>query len=302
MLLGVGLLTACQRPNHHLIHPVVVPPQVSTWSEDVVHQPLRMHLEWAMPMAPGPFPAVLVHPDGGSTAVHMRGVIWDLACRGYLALAVDYRRFERGKYHRTLFPWRQETEVTLALDILRQHPRVDPQRLAAIGFSQGGIFSLLMAARAADIKAVVAYYPVSDFARWLNSQNTNPLRWLMFRFIRGYFRRQSGARSTAEFATRLRQASALYQAEHIQAPVLLIHGAQDGAAPVEESIRLAERLRTLDRTVKLLVIEDGHHVFNFKHPAQARRAWQATVEWLGRYVEVPTPLAPVNPCTVKDRP
>jgi dipeptidyl aminopeptidase/acylaminoacyl peptidase len=141
-----------------------------------------------------------------------------------------------------------------------------------------------MAARVADIKAVVAYYPVSDFVQWLHPRSANPLHRLVFRFIRGYFRRQSGARSAAEFEARLHQASVLYQAERIQAPVLLIHGAHDGAAPVEESIRLAERLRILGRPVELLIIEEGRHVFNFKHPAQAKWAWQATVEWLESYV------------------
>ena len=59
--------------------------------------PLRMHLEWAYPIGTGPFPAVLVHPDGGSTAHKMRGVIWDLACHGYLAMAADYQRLAAGE-------------------------------------------------------------------------------------------------------------------------------------------------------------------------------------------------------------
>ena len=70
----------------------------------------------------------------------MRGVVWDLACHGYLAVAADYRRLLQGKYRRTLFPWREEAESTVALE-LQAHPLVDPNRLAALGFSQGGIFS-----------------------------------------------------------------------------------------------------------------------------------------------------------------
>ena len=283
-MICMQFLLACQLPNHHLIHPREVPTQIQTWVEDVVQGPLAIHLEWARPAGSGPFPAVLVHPDGGSTAVQMRGVIWDLASHGYLVVAADYRRLLRGKYRRTLFPWRATAEVTAALELLRSHPLADPQRLAALGFSQGGVFSLLLAARVPEIKAVVAYYPVTDFAQWFAYHRPNPLQRLAFRVIRWHFRRQSEARNEAEFQAMLRQASPLSQAEDIVAPVLLIHGERDGAAPVEESQRLAAYLATLGREVELLVIEGGLHVFNFKQPEQATRAWQATLQWLARHL------------------
>jgi dipeptidyl aminopeptidase/acylaminoacyl peptidase len=275
-----GLLLSCQLPDHALIHPTTVPPQVSTWSEEVKKGLLSIHLEWAQPAGSGPFPAVLVHPDGGSTATKMRGVIWDLAQHGYLAVAVDYRRLQQGTYRRTLFPWRDQTEVTTALGLLRAHPLVDTGRLAALGFSQGGVFSLLIAAHSADIRAVIAYYPVTDFAQWFAYRRSNPLQRLAFRVIRWHFRQQSEAHNAAEFDVILRQASPLHQAERILAPVLLIHGSRDGIAPVEESRRLAARLAALGREVELLVLEGGLHVFNFKQPEQATRAWQATLRWL----------------------
>jgi dienelactone hydrolase len=284
LLACVGFPLSCQPPNHHLIHPKDVPPQVQTWVEEVERGPLLIHLEWARPAGPGPFPAVLVHPDGGSTALKMRGVVWDLACHGYLAVAADYRRLLQGKYRRTLFPWREEAESTVALELLQAHPLVDPNRLAALGFSQGGIFSLLIAARAPEIKAVVAYYPVTDFVQWFAYSRPNPLQRLAFRVIRWHFRRQSGAHNEAEFQAILQQASPLYQAERILAPVLLLHGDRDGAAPVEESRRLAERLAALRRQVELLVIDGGLHVFNFKQPEQATRAWHASLQWLARHL------------------
>lgn len=285
-LAWLELLVSCRPPNHHLIHPAEVPLQVQTWAEDVVHGPLSIHLEWAQPHGRGPFPAVLVHPDGGGTALQMRGVIWDLAQRGYVAVAADYRRLRHGTYRRTLFPWRDEAEMTRALNLLKAHPDVDTTRLAAIGFSQGGIFSLLIAARAPEIKAVVAYYPVTDFAQWFASPRPNPLQRFVFAMIRRHFRRQSGARSEEEFQAILRKASPLHHVEHIHAPVLLIHGDRDGAAPVAESERLATCLAALGREVELLVIENGRHVFNFKHPEQATQAWRATVQWLAHYLEL----------------
>jgi len=227
---------------------------------------------------------VLVHPDGGATAADMRGVIWDLASRGYLAVAADYRRRREGTYRRTLLPWCDDADVTQVLEVLRAQPLVDPHRLAALGFSQGGIFSLLIAAHAPDVKAVVAYYPVTDLPQWLAAPRANLMKRFVFHMIREYFRREAESCTTEPWQTVLQQASPLYQAERIQAPVLLVHGEQDDAAPVDESKRLAARLAALGRDVDLVVIEDGRHVFNFKHPAQAQYAWQVALQWLARHL------------------
>jgi dipeptidyl aminopeptidase/acylaminoacyl peptidase len=279
-----GHSVSCQLPDRALIYPREVPPQVQTWTEDIDKGPLRLHLVWAKPVGAGPFPTVLVHPDGGATASDMRWVTWDLASRGYLAVAADYRRRRDDVYRRTLFPWCAETDITTALEVLRARPWVDPQRLAALGFSQGGIFSLLIAAQTPDVKAVVAYYPVTDFPQWLASGRANLLERLVFHMIREYFRRDAEACEGETLQTVLQKTSPLYQAERIQAPVLLIHGDQDGTAPVQESRRLAARLTALGRDVALVVVAGGHHVFNFKHPAQAQYAWQATLQWLARHL------------------
>src|SRR5262249_29316480 len=225
-------------------------------------------------------------PDGGARAADMRGVLWDLANQGYLAVAADYRRLHDGTYQRTLFPWCEEAEVTTVLELLRVQPWVDGQRLAALGFSQGGIFSLLLAAQRPAIKSVVAYYRVAYFLSWWAAPRAPLPKRLVFHFIREYFRHDAERCPGVTFQTILANASALYQAERIQVPVLLIHGDQDGAAPVEESRRLAARLAALGRDVELVVIADGSHVFNFKQPTQAQEAWQVTLQWLARHLTV----------------
>ncbi len=290
-----GALLSCQLPDRYLIYPRERPVHVQSWVEDVDRGPLRLHLVWAKPVGTGPWPTVLVHPDGSATATDMRGVLWDLASQGYLAVAVDYRRLYDGTYQRTLFPWCEEAEMTTVLEVLQAQPWVDGQRLAALGFSQGGIFSLLLAAQSPAIKAVVAYYPVTDFSRWLAAPGAPLLQRLVFHFIREYFRHDAEHCPAATFQTLLANASALYQAERIQVPVLLIHGDQDGAAPVEESGRLAARLAALGRDVQLVVITGGHHVFNFKHPAQAQEAWQVTLQWLAHHLVVGNDGSPPLP-------
>jgi dipeptidyl aminopeptidase/acylaminoacyl peptidase len=283
LLIGlIILLAACQPLNHFLIYPRQVPTPVITWSEEVSRGSLLLHLEWARPLGEGPFPAVLVHPEAGKTARDMLGIVWDLAQHGYVAAAVDYRRMIRGEYRQTMFAWREEGDVAVVFDVVRAQDRVDQERIGVLGFSQGGVFSLLIAAHAgAGIKTVVAYYPITDFVFWLDSANyTSAWQQLVVRQIRAYFRQQSEAATEAEFTAMLRRASPSAQAEAITAPVLLIHGESDTTAPIGESRRLYARLQMLGRKVELLAIPGAGHVFNFKNREQAAAAWEATLRWL----------------------
>ena len=283
--LAVLLVTLGGCANHYLVHPHRPAPQIVTWADDFQRGPLLIHVEGARPPGAGPFPTGLVHAEGGKAAVHLRGVIWDLAARGYLALAADYRRWIDGDFRASLFTWRSADDVTAILDVARAYPEIDQDRIGALGFSQGGVYSLLIAAHAPErIKAVVSYYPVTDFPRWFALDGASPLRRFAFLFVRRYFRGQSGASSDADFDRMIGEASPYRVADRIRAPVLLVHGASDTTAPVDQSQRMAERLAADGKIVKLLVVPGGKHIFNFRDRAQAAVAWDATLEWLDRYL------------------
>ena len=171
--------------------------------------------------------------------------------------------------------------------MVRAQPRVGGGRIAALGFSQGGIYSLLMSAHSPEIKAVMAYYPVTNFRMWFDTERDSPGFRVAFRLIEWHFRRESGATSEAEFEEMLRRASPMTYVESIRAPVLLIHGADDTSAPVEESRRLERALRDRGRNVELIVVPGAGHAFNFRQPEEARRAWDATLDWLRKYLSPP---------------
>lgn len=282
LLAVVIVLPGCL--NHFRIHPRRPPDEVVTWNGQAPRGQLLLRLEWAQPAGEGPFPAVLVHPEAGHPARQMRGILHSLAAAGYLALAVDYRRARQGVYRSTLVTWKDPSDVTAAYEILRAHPRVDPERIGLMGYSQGGVYSLLIASEVEAVRAVVAYYPVTDFAWWLEDpERTGPERFV-FKLIRKYFRRASGAASDEEFAAFLDRASPLPKAETITAPVLLIHGDRDTSAGVSQSERLLARLRELDREAELLVVADAGHVFNFRDRDLARMAWDKALDWLDRHL------------------
>jgi len=292
-LLGIGviLLVGCARTNHYLIHPREAAPEVVVWSADFARDELKVHLEGARPPGAGPFPTVLVLPEEERTATDMHGVIWDLAARGYIAIAADYYRRIEGEYRRNMFAWRSTGDLTLLIDATRAYPEADQNRIGALGFSEGAVVSLLMAAHDPDrIKAVVAYYPITDFPHWYAGKRSGLSSRVIFALGRWQMRDESGAASDDDFQTMLRLASPLDMAEYIRAPVLFVHGAQDTLLPPEESERMAERLKASGNTTEVLLVPGGGRLFNFRQPQQATDAWQATLAWLDRYLQ-PTPRA-----------
>ena len=286
LLASLPLLAGCV--DHYLGMPRTPSAGIAHAVETMEHGALRVRLEWARPRPGGRAAAVIVHPEAGHEAREMRGVLFDLAARGWVAVAADYRRADR---RGTLFAWRERSDPLAVWERVARDPGIDPSRIALLGFSQGGVYSLVIAAESGRAAAVVAYYPVTDFAAWLDQPRRSAgARWV-FRRIRGHFYRQSGARSEQEFATLLARASPLRHAERIRAPVLLVHGTRDRSASIVESRRLAARLRELGRPVELLEVEGAGHVFNFRDPAQATAAWAATLAFLERHLAPAAPRA-----------
>ena len=272
---------SCQPVNHFILHPRTPPETIITWNEEVRRGDLLVKLEWARPAGNGPFPSILIHHEFGRTADDMRGVAYDLAKAGYLAAAVGYRRLVNGRPETTPLPWRRPEDETAAYEVFRANPEVDRGRIGLLGFSMGGFQSLWIAARVGDgVRSVVAYYPVTDFGRWLDMTRGGS-EWDVFirRQIRGYFKRAAGVESDRVFDDYISNYSVVKHAAAITAPVLLIHGQKDPTVSIDQSRLLAVRLTALGRRAELLEIPHAVHVFNFKDASQAAEAWQATIDW-----------------------
>ena len=148
-------LVGCQIfPDHYIIYSQDIPNDIIVWNEDRIRANLLIHLEWAQPQGKGPFPTILVHPEGGKLAHDMQGIITDLAKRGYLAVAADYKRWLEGKFQRNTFAWRENKDALAAVNIIEENPQVDKQRIATLGFSQGDMYSLIIAAKVPSIKTI----------------------------------------------------------------------------------------------------------------------------------------------------
>ncbi len=149
----------------------------------------------------------------------------------------------------------QPDDVAEAVRWLAALPGVDAARVALVGFSQGGQVSLLTGTRGVSLRAIVAYYPVTDVARWKTTTTTPTSPTTS---------RRCASRAARHRARRSQNAAA------IAPPVLLVHGDLDTQVPTEQSLLLHDSLAALGKRTSLLLVPGAQHGFNAEQEAVAR--------------------------------
>ncbi len=117
---------------------------------------------------PGKRPGVLVVHEWLGPNPYSRKRAEMLAELGYVAFALDmYGQGVRGASPadgpKLSAPYKKDRALMRAraaagLDVLRKHPRVDPSKLAAIGYCFGGTTALELARSGADLAGVVSFH------------------------------------------------------------------------------------------------------------------------------------------------
>jgi dienelactone hydrolase len=275
----------CRPNDYYLIHPLS--PQPGIIRESLIYDRGQLRVHWVAYSAlqEGPLPAVLVHPDAGGLSGDMEGTCLDLALQGYFAAAVHYQRLENLEKENPLFSWKSPEDVTAAIRHLQGHPRVNAGRIGLLGYSKGGMLSLLIASQDPSVKAVVAYYPLADFEEWLDLERHSFPRTLLIRGIRRYMMKELQVSTWEEALPMLQVASPIHQVEHIMAPVLLLHGESDSTAPLQQVQRLQQKARSLGKNWELLLVPNAGHVFNFRDEEQGKAAWGKTMDFLNTHLK-----------------
>ena len=119
-----------------------------------------------------------------------------------------------------------------ALELLANHPRIDPSRIALMGFSRGGGVALY-----ASLKRFQRMHgPVGhEYAAYIPFY---PACWITY----------------------------IEDEQVSERPIRIYHGAADNWAPIEPCRKYVERLRENGKDVQLIQYQGAHHVFD--HPIE----------------------------------
>ena len=212
-------------------------------------------------------PAVVaVHGGGGVFGSRSDEASWGewLAEEGYVVFSIDYR----------LGPGRSldaTGDVKCAVGWVKESAGrygVDPDRIALMGRSAGGLLALLAAYTEGDprlppscdvrdtgVEAVAAFYSLTDQTR------LDEMQWPWWRpNLAGSVEDSTGF--TGESAPERRLASPTSHVDPGDPPTFLTHGAEDQWAPPEQSELLANRLENAGVPHRLIELPGARHAFD----------------------------------------
>jgi dienelactone hydrolase len=186
------------------------------------------------PKGKGPFPAVVYnhgsvvdgHGVDGAAEIgyDLSGICAAFAKEGYIAFLPIREPYPMGRQWKN-YRDRYKGIVARAIDHVRSRPDVDSSRVALVGFSMGGLSSLMAAPGRGDLRGIALLAPA---------------------FGRGRFR------------------EGMARAGEIQAPVLLMIEAHDELRVIHRGVKgLEAALRGADKEVRLIRYDrgGGHQLF-----------------------------------------
>ena len=209
-----------------------------------------IELFWAKPEGNGPFSAILFihgHQEPsrpGGSVYATTGRLGLMAKRGYVAGAMSQPGYGGSEGPPDFCgPFTQQATLAV-LDFLRRQTFVNPGKVALFGYSRGAIVGAMVATEDPGLAAVVLGAGAYDFFTW------NPtLRGIAWNIVA-----EAGTSSEAYLAR-----SAIYHAQKIKAPVLLLHGGADERIPVGQAQAFAERLRSVGVPYRLKIFPTAPH-------------------------------------------
>ena len=163
-------------------------------------------------------------------------------------------------------------DIGAALDWLADHGAVDTDRFVAKGGSYGGFMVLASLAEFPDRWAAgVDVVGIANFVTFL--ENTGSWRRDL---------REAEYGSLEEDRELLESISPLNRADRIDAPLFVLHGANDPRVPLEEAEQIVSALERRSIPVELLVFEDeGHGIAKLENQIEA---YTRVVEFLEEHV------------------
>ena len=178
-----------------------------------------------------------------------------LAKAGFVVIASDYR-YQGATVKRDQWGGVEVDDVLNLVPALKSLDYVDPERLYMLGLSRGGTMTYLAIKRGAPVKAAAVIGAVTDVKAWVDA---TPKMGLVNgnEYTDGFAKNWPDYEHHAEEQYRAR--SAVYWAEQINVPVLILHSRTDRLVPVTQALRMAEALQENGKVYAVRIYErDGH--------------------------------------------
>jgi dipeptidyl aminopeptidase/acylaminoacyl peptidase len=208
---------------------------------------------WSKPEEAGPFPMlVLIHPDqespknGGLSFVES-GQLDYWSKKGILTVAISQPGYGQSEGPPDFCGSRTQQAVIDVIDFFKAKTEMVSERVFIYGGSRGATVASMIATKIPSLSGVILKSGVYDFVAWSKlSPWFDPIKLTMLWEI-GWLNE-----------TKLRERSAIYFADKIQAPVLIIHGTLDDRAPLSIAAEFSEAIVRSGGHAEFVKVESEH--------------------------------------------
>ena len=178
-----------------------------------------------------------------------------LAKAGFVVIASDYR-YQGATVKRDEWGGVEVDDILNLVPVLKSLDYVNSERLYMLGLSRGGTMTYLAIKRGISVKAAAVIGAVTDVKAWVEER---PEMGLVNgnEYIDGFSKIWPDYEHRAEEHYQAR--SAVYWADQINVPVLILQSRTDRMVPVSQALRMAEALQEKGKVYALRIYErDGH--------------------------------------------
>jgi dipeptidyl aminopeptidase/acylaminoacyl peptidase len=215
-------------------------------------------------------------------------IVRELVQQGYTVFAPDYRGstgYGQGFWRLIDYGGLENEDVYAGMKwVLENHPNLDPQRVGIIGWSHGGMISLMnVFEHPQDYRVVYAGVPVSDLIARMGykSQGYRDL------YSAPYHLGKSADQNVAEYKRR----SPAWNAEKLQTPLLIHTNTNDEDVNVLEVEHLIKSLKAAGKKFEYKIYENapGGHAFNRIDTKLAKESRAEIYRFLAGHLTPPNP-------------
>ena len=227
-----------------------------------------------------------VHSDFNTSSLH---IVRELVEQGYAVIAPDYRGstgYGRGFWQLIDYGGLEIEDVHAGMKwMLERYDNIDPQRVGILGWSHGGLITLMnIFNHPGDYKVAYAGVPVSDLVARMGYK-TQSYRDL---YSAPYHIGKTAEQNVNEY----RRRSPAWNAEKLQTPLLIHTNTNDEDVNVLEVEHLIQALKAAGKKFEYKIYENapGGHIFNRIDTKLARDSRAEIYRFLGSYLNPPNPV------------
>lgn len=220
------------------------------------------------------FPAIIFNRGSvvrGDIAPELIAVFHRIAAEGFVVLAPMLRQSDGGE-GRDEVGGADVDDLMNVLPLARSLEFVDMNNLFMIGESRGGMMTYQAIAKSFPLNAAAVFGAFTDMQQVIDSHPNQYPTPMLSQLWPNYESRKN------EIA---KARSAIFWADRLSVPLLIMHGGNDKSVNPEQSLTLAQQLQKLGRVYELVVYAEDNHYLSKNQEDRDRRA----ISWFRKYLK-----------------